>query len=107
VLAVAGGGILDAPGGGLRQEQPQFPAVFRAVSAEHRRTWEVLQGTTLAWTLACTGDIVPGARTGEYRVLPDVLPEGGRRISVEDLADFLLREMHEGRWPRRRVGVGY
>ena len=56
-------------------------------------------------TLACTGDIVPGARTRAYRVLPDLMPEGGRRISVEDLADFLLAELVEPRFPRRRVGV--
>jgi diguanylate cyclase (GGDEF)-like protein len=44
LLFVAGGGILDAAPGapvpGLRQDQPTFPAVFRLVSAEHRRAWE-------------------------------------------------------------------
>lgn len=105
VLVVAGGGILDAPGGGLRQDQPGFPAVFRAVSGEHRRAWEAVRDTGLAWTMVCTGDIVPGERTGRYRHLPDVMPEGGRRISVEDLADFLLAELEAGRYVRRRVGL--
>lgn len=105
VLVVAGGGILDAPGGGLRQDQPGFPAVFRAVSAEHRRAWDAVRDTGLAWTMVCTGDIVPGERTGRYRHLPDVMPEGGRRISVEDLADFLLAELVADRYVRRRVGL--
>ncbi len=111
VLFVAGGGILDAPPGsavpGLRQDQPGFPAVFRAVSAEHRRAWEAVRDTPLAWTAVCTGDIVPGERTGAYRALADVMPEGGRRISLEDLADFLLAELREGRYVRRRVGLAY
>jgi putative NADH-flavin reductase len=111
VLLVAGGGILDAgPGAavpGLRQDQPGFPEVFRRVSAEHRRAWEVVRDTPLAWTAVCTGDIVPGERTGAYRHLPDVMPEGGRRISVEDLADFLLAELRDGRYVRRRVGLAY
>lgn len=111
VLFVAGGGILDAPPGaavpGLRHDQPGFPAVFRLVSAEHRRAWEAVRDTGLAWTAVCTGDIVPGERTGTYRHLPDVMPEGGRRISVEDLADFLLAELRAGRYVRRRVGLAY
>lgn len=105
VLLVAGGGILDAPGGGLRQERPGFPAVFRLVSAEHRRAWEAVRDTRLAWTAVCTGDIVPGERTGVYRAAADVMPEGGRRISVGDLADFLLAEWRAGRYVRRRVGL--
>jgi putative NADH-flavin reductase len=107
VLSVAGGGILDSPNGGLRQEQPTFPAIFRFTSAQHRGGWEALRDTTLEWTIACTGDIVPGARTGAYRVLDDFLPEGGRRISVEDVADFLLGELATGAHLRKRVGLGY
>jgi putative NADH-flavin reductase len=106
-VGVAGGGILDLPGVGLRQDRPDYPVVFREVSRQHRATWEALRDTTLAWTLACTGDIVPGERTGEYRMLPDLMPDGGRRISVEDLADFLLRELTAPRFPARRVGVAY
>ena len=105
LLVVAGGGILDAPDGRLRQDQPAFPAVFRLVSDEHRRAWEAVRDTELAWTMVCTGDIVPGARTGHYRHLPDVMPEGGRRITVEDLADFLLAELTAGQYVRRRVGL--
>ena len=107
VLSVAGGGILDSPNGGLRQEQPTFPAIFHLTSAQHRGGWEALRDTTLEWMIACTGDIVPGERTGAYRVLDDLLPEGGRRISVEDVADFLLGELGARAHLRRRVGLGY
>ena len=104
-VGVAGGGILDLPGVGLRNERPGYPEAFRLVTREHLATWMALRETGLAWTLACTGDIVPGERTGVYRVLPDLMPEGGRRIAVENLADFLLRELIETRFPARRVGV--
>jgi putative NADH-flavin reductase len=107
LVVVAGGGILDARGGGLRQEQPAFPAVFRLVSAEHRRAWEAVRETPLAWTMVCTGDIVPGERTGCYRVLAEMMPEGGRRISIEDLADFILAELGPGAFVGRRVGLAY
>lgn len=106
-VGVAGGGILDLPGVGLRHERPGYPEAFRLVSREHLATWTALRDTPLAWTLACTGDIVPGERTGTYRVLPELMPDGARRISVEDLADFLLGTLVSGTFVRRRVGLGY
>ncbi len=107
VLGVAGGGILDSPAGGLRHDQPTFPAVFKEVSDRHQQAWEAMRDSHLDWTMVATGDIVPGERTGVYRTLEDLLPEGARRISVEDVADFLLREITERKHLRKRVGAGY
>jgi putative NADH-flavin reductase len=107
VLGVAGGGILDARNGGLRHDQPGFPAMFKKVSDKHKEAWLAMRDSDLDWTMVATGDIVPGERTGVYRTLEEFLPEGGRRISVEDVADFLLRELVEGKHLRKRVGAGY
>jgi len=107
VLGVAGGGILDSLNGGLRHDQPTFPAVFRKVSDRHKQAWHAMRDSGLDWTMVATGDIVPGERTGVYRTLEDLLPEGARRISVEDVADFLIRELIERKHLQRRVGAGY
>lgn len=107
VLGVAGGGILDSTAGGLRHDQPSFPAVFKKVSARHKEAWHAMRDSDLDWTMVATGDIVPGERTGVYRTLEDFLPEGGRRISVEDVADFLLTALRDGRHIKKRVGAGY
>jgi len=107
VLGVAGGGILDAPKGGLRHDLPGFPAQFKKVSARHQEAWEAMRDSDLEWTMLATGDIVPGARTGVYRTLDDRLPEKALKISVEDVADFFLRELGERRHLRKRVGAGY
>ncbi|MFM8567497.1 MAG: NAD(P)-dependent oxidoreductase [Gemmatimonadota bacterium] len=107
VLGVAGGGILDSPHGGLRHDQPTFPAVFKGVSDRHKQAWRAMVASDLEWTMVCTGDILPGERTGIYRWLDDQLPEGGNRISVEDVAHFLLDELTAQRHVRRRVGLGY
>lgn len=107
VLGVAGGGILDSPAGGLRHDQPSFPAVFKKVSARHKEAWHALRDSSLEWTMIATGDIVPGERTGLYRTLEDQLPEGGRKISVEDVADFLLKSLYNRLHIKKRVGAGY
>jgi putative NADH-flavin reductase len=107
VLGVAGGGILDSTNGGLRHDQPSFPEVFKKVSDRHKEAWHAMRDSGLDWTMVATGDIVPGDRTGEYRTLEDFLPEGARRISVEDVADFLLRTLRDGTHRQKRVGAGY
>lgn len=107
VLGVAGGGILDSVNGGLRHDQPGFPAVFRNVSDRHKEAWHAMRDSGLDWTMVATGDIVPGERTGVYRTLEDFLPDGARRISVEDVADLLLRALRDGTHQQKRVGAGY
>lgn len=107
VLGVAGGGILDSVNGGLRHDQPSFPDVFKKVSAKHKEAWHAMRDSGLDWTMVATGDIVPGERTGVYRSLEEFLPEGARKISVEDVADFLMMALREGKHIQKRVGAGY
>lgn len=107
VLGVAGQGILDSPKGGLRHDQPGFPALFKTVSKRHQAAWEAMRDSGLEWTMLATSDIVPGERTRVYRTLNDLLPDGVKKISVEDVADFLLREVGQRKHLRKRVGAGY
>jgi uncharacterized protein len=107
VLAVAGSGVLDDRGGGLRADAADFPAIYQPITREHRGTWEALRETDLDWTLVCCPDLVEGALTRRYRVAVDVLPEGGNSISVEDVAEFMLGEAAGGTYLGRRVGLAY
>ncbi len=105
IIAIAGGGILDAPEGGLRADRPTFPAIFKPGNLEHQAAWQALRASALDWTLACTPDLVPGPRTDRYRALPDLMPDGGRRISLDDVASFMLGELASPTYSRRRVGL--
>jgi uncharacterized protein len=105
IVAVAGGGILDSAAGGLRNEQPTFPAVFRQVTREHMGTWTALRASQTAWTILCPPDIVPGERTGRYRLVIGLMPDGARRISVENVADCLLRELVSDAHIGERLGI--
>jgi len=107
VLAVAGGGVLDSPRGGLRGEQPEFPKIFAAINREHLGTWEALKESALDWTLVCCPDIVDGELTRSYRLAADLMPEGSQSISVEDVAGFMLQQMTLTPYIRRRVGISY
>jgi putative NADH-flavin reductase len=108
VLSVAGGGILDADdGSGQRRENPRYPEVFRAISAEHDKAWRAMLAGSLEWTVACTPDIVPGERTRQFRNGGSRMPTGGRTISCEDLAGFLVDEVELRQYVNQRVGLAY
>ncbi len=106
VVALAGAGILDAPTGGLRNEQPGYPQVFARVAQEHMGTWTALRESSLDWTVFCPPDIINSDATGVYRLLEDLLPEGpGREIAGGDLAAAMLDAVERGTFSRRRVGI--
>lgn len=107
VLGVAGAGILDLKKGGLRHDLPGFPAIFLKVSKRHQEAWEAMRDSRLKWTMVAAPDIVAGKRTRTYRTIEDFLPEKTASISVEDVADFLLRELTECQHLQKRVGIGY
>ena len=107
VLAVASSGVLDAPGGGLRVDQPSFPEMFRGITQEHLGTWAALRDSGLAWTLACPPDLVDEEPTGHRRACRDQLPDNADRIAIGDLAAFLLDELVDRRFVDTRVGVSW
>lgn len=107
VLGVAGSGILDSAKGGLRHDQPYFVETFKPVSIRHMQAWHAMRDSDRDWTMVCAPDIVPGERTGTYRTRDEQLPEKANQISVEDVADLMLKEMTARRHLRRRVGIGY
>lgn len=107
VMSVAGAGILDDKEFGLRRNRPNYPEIFRLVSAENWKVFESLQNTNLNWTMVCAPEMPEEKRTGIYRVENNFLPEGGRRISVEDVADFILKNLETKNTFQKRIGIAY
>lgn len=108
LIAVGGAGVLDAPGGGLRYEQSDFPPMLAGISAMHHRALQRLQASSLDWTFVAPPFTPEGKRTGDYLLAADSFPEGAEnKVSVEDLADFIVRELTENRFIGKRVGIAY
>ena len=107
IICVAGAGILEDKEFGLRRNRPNYPEIFRLVSAENWKVFEYLQKTTRNWTMVCAPEMPEEKRTGIYRVENNFLPEGGRRISVEDVADFILKNLETENTFQKRIGIAY
>ena len=107
ILSVAGAGILDDTEHGLRRSRPNYPEIFRKVSAENWKVYESLEKSSINWTMVCAPEMPEEKRTGIYRTTNDYLPVDGTRISVEDVADFILKNLETKATFRKRIGIAY
>ena len=67
---------------------------------------EVIQASDLDWTIVRFPRLMDGAYTGKYRV-GYLGKEAGSQISRADGADFVLKELVEGKWVRKSPVVSY
>lgn len=108
VLTIGGAGILQLTDTRLRRDDASFPPYLHNVTSDHYRVYDVLNRSDLDWTIVAPPYMPDGARTGTYRVQADYFPENTRNeIAVEDVADFLLKELTENNFVKHRVGIAY
>ncbi|MCP2288167.1 NAD(P)-dependent oxidoreductase [Nocardia amikacinitolerans] len=99
LLVVGGAATLIVPGadGMTLHEMPDFPAELRPIAQACEEQLAVCRAaSTVNWTyLSPPAELLPGERTGEYRLGGDELlsdADGVSRISMEDFAVALLDE---------------
>lgn len=81
------------------------PPMFKATTAEHRRQYTLLQQSAVDWVAVCPPQITEYPPIGSYRTAIDGLPDGGYRISKEELAEFMVAQLVSDEFLRRAVGI--
>ncbi len=112
LLIVGGAATLTVPGsGGLALDDPRYvqPA-WRAIAAASAEQHEVCRGEArVDWVyVSPPASLLPGERTGRYRLGGDELlidERGESRISLEDFAVALVDEAESPRHTRTRFTV--
>ena len=112
LLFVGGAGSLEVRPGVQSVDLPEFPAEYKQGALATRETLTMLrQETGLEWSfLSPSADLVPGQRTGKFRLGTDHLlkdANGQSRISVQDYAMAMIDEVESPNHIRRRFTVGY
>jgi putative NADH-flavin reductase len=108
LLTIGGAGILQQTETRLRRDDPGFPPYLHNITADHYRVYDILNRSKLDWTIVTPPYMPDGTRTGEYLVEADYFPQQARNeIAVEDVADFLLKELEENKFLKKRVGIAY
>lgn len=103
-IGIAGGGILQLDESSLRRDRPGYPEAFRRSSEQHMTAWSELKASGLDWTLVCTPDLIPGPATNQLLHKVEYMPEGSRRVSIGDVAEFIVSALENGTFLKTRVG---
>lgn len=112
LLVVGGAGTLITQDGTLVQDAPDFPASIRPIALACTEQLALCRAESeVDWTyLSPAASLLPGPRTGDYRLGGDRLitdAAGESRISTADLAVALLDEAERPKHSRTRFSVAY
>ncbi len=112
LLAVGGAGSLEIRPGVSQFDTPEFPAAYQGGARATAQIKDLLRAEKdLDWTFLCPStSIVPGERTGKFRLGGDQLligEDGQSRISVEDYAVAMIDELENPKHTGHRFTVGY
>lgn len=111
LVIVGGAGSLKTETGEWLMDTADFPEAFRPLAAAHANAYEIYSGSELDYTyLSPPASIIPGRRTGQFRIGLDrlIVDEDGRSsISIQDFAVAVIDELEEGNFSRERFTVGY
>lgn len=115
-LIISGGAaslrVPDRPGSVLLHDHRYMSQSAIAIGKACLEQLELCRASTdVNWTyLSPSALLVPGARTGNFRLGTDELlvdADGRSSISMEDLAVALLDEAEQGKYVKRRYTAGY
>ncbi|MGF7047888.1 putative NADH-flavin reductase [Paenibacillus sp. DS2015] len=81
--------------------------MLRNPLADHRRSYEHLQNSSLQWTIARPMQLTNEARTGIYRESETGIASRGQKISRADVAHFLLKSLTEDSYINQSIGLVY
>ncbi len=112
LLVVGGAGSLEVAPGVQAVDTPEFPDQWKQSALGAREALNLLrQEPALNWSmLSPAANLVPGQRTGQFRLGKDQMladAEGRSQISVEDYAVAMLNEAEDEQHPRGRFTVAY
>lgn len=109
IITIGTGGILNSrtEPGKLRYQSNESKRKTTRAAEDHHKAYELLENSSLDWTIVCPTYLPDGEHTGEYRMEHDFLPEGGRMISVADTAEFAYSQVKDERYIKSRVGISY
>jgi uncharacterized protein len=110
LMVVGGGGSLNFPDG--RPVVDSLPPAYQGEARAMRAVLERLKTTTdVDWTFFSPPmSIAPGTHTGKYRLGTTVLltdAQGQSRISAEDYADALVKELEKPQHSRAQMTAAY
>ena len=110
LIAVGGAGSLEVAPGQRVMDLPDFSSEYKREAVAQADALELYRREpSVDWTVVSPArDMVPGERTGNYRIGGDVLlvdSQGKSEVSAEDFAAAIIDEVEDRGHPRQRISV--
>lgn len=84
------------------------PLLLREAFLDSERQEDYIRQSTLDWTIARPGTLTNGPRTGVYQHGFTATEKGLKiKISRADVADFMLRQLHDEAYVRKAAALSY
>jgi putative NADH-flavin reductase len=94
LIAVTGAGAGNSRGRiGLLYDYVVFPVILQRIYSDKDIAEDIIQKSSLDWTIARPGGLTNGPVTRRYAVLPEMKDWRSGFISRADVADFLIKEV--------------
>lgn len=104
IVAIGGIGCLQADDNTLLYETDSFPEQYKMVTEEHLKAYDYLKNSGLDWTFVCPPLITEAEPTGHYDTSINY-PAKGNTIRSGDLAQFMIQEANQLKFPKLKVGI--
>lgn len=107
IITIGTAGILDSrvEPGLLRYQSSESKRKSSTAAQEHHRVYDLLNDTSLDWTIICPTYLPTGASTDEYSILRDMLPVNAVQTTTGDTALFAVNELLNNDHIGYRVGI--
>lgn len=107
IITIGTAGILDSrvEPGLLRYQSSESKRKSSTAAQEHHRVYDLLNNSSLDWTIICPTYLPTGASTDEYSILRDMLPVNAVQTTTGDTALFAVNELLNNDHIGYRVGI--
>ena len=96
LIAVTGIGAGDSKGhGGFLYDKIFKPLFLKTIYQDKDREEAIIASSGLDWLIVRPAGLTNGPRTGIYHVITDLTGVVAKRISRNDVADFILKELRD------------
>jgi putative NADH-flavin reductase len=109
LMAITGVGAGDTRGhGGFLYDRIIYPLFTRPFYADKNRQEELIRQSTLDWVLVRPAPFKADAGSTPFQVITEVRPETRlRRVTREEVADFVLDQLQHDRYLRKAPFIGH
>jgi putative NADH-flavin reductase len=107
LITVSANGVGDTHAASPLLPRIMYRLLLGDLFADKKAGEDIVRASSLDWTFAYATMLTHGPRTGKYRAGERLELRGLPKISRADVADFVLKQLQERAWSKKRPVISY